>query len=279
MTFPLRSSSIAAYLECPRRAQNIYVERRWGRTVPAMALGTMAHAGIETLLRDKIRGQVPTLSAALEAAQVIPAHVDWTGAEDEQAPITERASAIVQTYAAEVAPHVEPIDVERRIEVEINGASVAGVLDVLEPTRIRDTKTTRRAPTPWGDPRHRFQLGLYAALVEHGCYDAQPRTAVIDYLVLSERKPRATKSNPDPQVERVVKYLPVIIGEDDLQAEKYSALATVQDVVERTRAGSYPRNPLACTSWGRPCEFLGECYPERLKAIEAVTKTEVKEEV
>lgn len=278
MILPLRSSSIAAYLECPRRAHHIYVERRRGRTVPAMALGTMAHAGIETMLRAKIDGRPTPLHDALAAAANVPADTDFGGSEDDAQTTVQRAQTIVHAYARDVAPLVSPIDVERRVEADIDGANVTGIIDVLESSCVRDTKTTRKAPTPWGDPRHRFQLGLYAALVERGCFDATPKTAVVDYLVLSERKPRATKANPEPTVERTVRYLPVVLDEADLADEKQSAIAVLADVSRRTKAGEYPCNPLACVSWGRPCEFLPECYPQRARVLSSV-KEEVPENV
>lgn len=270
----LRSSSIATYLECPRKAHYVYIEGRRGRTVPAMAIGTMAHAGVESLLRSKMRG-ADGIDAALCASSVEPDGVDWAGQDGERVHAADRASAMVRTYAAEVAPSVTPIDAERRIETRLGGVPVSGTIDVVEPLRIRDTKTTRRSPTLWGDPKHRFQLGLYAALVESACFDCDPKTAVIDYLVLSERKPRATKAVPDPAIERTVRYLPVVLDEADLHAEKMSSMVVLADVARRAAAGEYPRNPLACTSWLRACEFLSECYPERFRVASAVVLDEV----
>lgn len=271
MTFPLRSSSISQYLECPKRAFFVYVDRKPHRTNPAMALGTMTHAGIEAALRAVIAGEPLSESVAVEAAATsCPADVDWTGQDDEREPIALRAAAFARTYVREVAPSVKPVDVERYVSTKIGSIDVSGTIDVVESNRIRDTKTTRRMPTPWGDPKHRFQLGLYAALVETACFDSAPQSAVIDYLVLSERKPRATKSNPEPTTERTVRYLPVVLDAADLADEKRSAIDALHMVHERTQCGEYPRNPNACMSWGRPCEFLAECYPHRARMVEIV---------
>lgn len=280
MSFPFRQSSVTTYLECPRRARFVYLDGRRGKTFPSMGIGTAGHRGGEAVLLAKRDGRAwgPDVAGAEAAAsaQSLLSEVDFTGAEDERGPFVDRAVAYARAYAEQVAPQVECVDVERTMRAEIAGVEVSGTVDVLEPLRIRDTKTTRKAPPLWGEPRYRFQLGLYAALVEAACFDCEPREAVIDVLVLSEKSPCATKANPFPVAERTVRHLPIVIGPEALAEEKASAIETVGAVAERVARDDWSRNPAACQAWNRPCEFLGECYPERARALAAKTGTESK---
>lgn len=280
--FPYRQSSIKAYLECPRRARLAYVERRQSRTFAAMGIGTASHRGAEAVLLAKRDGREwsPDVAAveAVRAAHDVVATVDFAGAEDERGPFVDRAAAYARAYAEAVAPSVDVVDVERYVRAEIAGVEVHGTIDVVEPTRIRDTKTTRKAPPVWGEPGYRFQLGLYAALAAEACFDVVPREAVIDVLVLSERSPRATKANPFPVAERTIRYLPIVLDEAALAEERESAIETVAAVRARVERDEWDRNPAACQAYGRPCDFIGECYPSRARALAAAKRDDSESE-
>ena len=265
MTMPLRQSSIAAYMTCPRKAQYRYVE---GISEPAserMVRGTCAHAGIEFALRRQMTGAVATLDevkqAVSDTASREASTVDWAREEpDDRDAMVDRAIAYAAHYATHVAPSLQVVDVERRFAAKIApGLEVTGTIDIVTQDGLRDVKTTSRAPTPsMGDPRYRIQLGLYSAAWQALTDGFDFGSSVIDFLVLSETKSKG----------RTVRHLPVVMTSDETAEEARNAIELARHVQDATTRGDYPRNPLACFEYGRPCGYLSRCMPHRASVSE-----------
>lgn len=266
----LRQSMIAAYLTCPRRAQYRYVEGIREPSNERAARGTAAHAGIEYALRRKMLGTPTTLDevaqATRDAVARVSSDVDWSREEPgDRDAMADRAIAYATHYVEHVAPGLDLVDVERQFQTTIGDIPVHGTIDVVCRTQLRDTKTTSRTPSPaWGDPRYRLQLGIYALAWQamHDDFDAPQMSGAIDFLVLSERKPKGKEPT------REVRHLPVIIDADEMRGEVAVARETVRHVASRVRVGDYPRNPTACFEWSRPCPYMGACQPHRASAVE-----------
>lgn len=265
MTMPLRQSSIATYMTCARKAQFRYVE---GITEPAnerMVRGTCAHAGIEFALRRQMTGAVASVEevkqAVSDTASREASTVDWTREEpDDRDAMVDRAIAYAEHYVTHVAPSLQVVDVERRFTAKIApGLEVTGTIDIVTQDGLRDVKTTSRAPTPsMGDPRYRIQLGLYSAAWQAITDGFDFGSSVIDFLVLSETKSKG----------RTVRHLPVVMSPDETAEEARNAIDVAQHVQAATTRGDYPRNPLACFEYGRPCGYLARCMPHRASVAE-----------
>lgn len=269
--FPLRFSSVAEFLGCPRRAAFRYMDRQQTATTPRMALGTVTHAGIERALRLQHAGLRISESelerAVNDAAAAQSDRVDWSIDPDERGPFVDRALAMARHYVEHVAPSIQVVDVERWFETEIGGYRFTGQIDVVEPTRLRDVKTKGRAPTGI-EPRDRLQLGTYAIACEVEMFDTAPTSAVIDALTLSEKTPRKSKADPFPVTTRKVRHLPILFDGDELAEEKEAAKSAIVMVAESAARGDFPRNPLACEMWGRLCDHAAKCIPHRASAAE-----------
>jgi hypothetical protein len=102
---------------------------------------------------------------------------------------------MTQTYHRLVAPTVEPIRVEKRLEAEISpGFVLSGQSDMVcrEPQSIRDLKTGTRSPTSVA-----AQLGGYSLL--NRSHHMSIETASIDWL----KRVRETKPQPEPVSQKV----------------------------------------------------------------------------
>jgi hypothetical protein len=263
--FPMRSSSIKEFLSCPRKAAYKYLESRTYPERGVTAIGTAGHAGVEYALLAKIAtGALPPLDevravAAEKARELAPA-VDWTAENDiDLGSLVDWSVLFATHYVEHVAPSLRPVAIERKFAVDVAGIRVTGTRDLDCADETRDLKTTSRLPSPWGEPAHRFQGGLYT-LSRHAEADGygDPLGFSIDYLVRSETKKDGRK----------VKHLRVYLEPADAAAEAECAASTIMHVDDMATAGNFPRNPTACAEWGRSCEFMRECMPHRASAAE-----------
>jgi len=86
-------------------------------------------------------------------------------------------------HALNIAPLIEPVAVERRITLQIPGIKydVSGQLDVQEPLRVRDSKTSAKTKGQ-EDVERSVQLQLYTMLVETAD-GVRPTEACLDVMV------------------------------------------------------------------------------------------------
>lgn len=268
MYFPLRSSSLRCYLECPRKAYYSYVEGLQTMDTPSMAIGTATHETAAWMLMREIETHaLPTVEEvkdkAYDCAHTIAYNVDFTSALEEKSKFEDRVIGLSTQYRHEVAPWIQPLEVEASFTLEIQGLTLLGTIDVVGQDGIHETKTTRKIPPKTGDCAHRLQVGLYSL--------AKPEfnRATLDYLHFSERAGRATKANAGvAHPTRTIRHLPVWIEEDDLKQEAQLALHTANYVFEQTQKGIFPRNPTSCVYWGRACRYLTICMPWRTSKAE-----------
>lgn len=178
----VRASSLSGYPDCPRRGatkllrQEIeaagYMLRSLGGGIGA-ATGSGVHAGAALALTEKASsGQLAPFGVATDAAvETLRQRVRDDGATfDRETPDLRAAEsqvlAMTRAYYFGVAPKVQPVLVESRLEADV-GFTVqpmilTGQQDVLarEPGRIRDLKTGKNRSN------HKPQLGSYALLAK-----------------------------------------------------------------------------------------------------------------
>jgi len=279
--FPLRQSSIATYLECPRKARLEYLEGQRGPTYPRMATGTAAHAGADHFNKALIAGKsAPSIEeieqVARDAASRIMREVDFSQDEDadaERTLLADRAAAFAAAYVEHVAPALGAITASERpfsVSIDVpkpNGPNalyeLTGTIDVETANAVRDLKTTTRAmATP---PRYLVQIGTYALASTHRDDHYVEPFGAVDSLVMSETK----------RGGRRVRYLPTIIPAEALAEESTLARETIVRVAQAAERGDYPRNPTACEQYNRPCAHLRSCMPWRASIVEAQEATVV----
>jgi hypothetical protein len=208
-TTTLRVSSLSGYPDCPRRGATrlIWAEiaeagfrlRYLPRSIAAI-VGTAVHRGAAVSLDEKARtGKLPSRDFAVAASRdgldnaLDFAEVTFDG---PNGPTHNMRDAVDQTiamtiaYHAVVAPAIEPIIVEERLEAEIApGLILSGQPDLVarEPGAVRDLKTGVRMPASFAP-----QLGGYSLLARtHGL---PIERASIDFV----QRVRRDKPQPKP---------------------------------------------------------------------------------
>jgi PD-(D/E)XK nuclease superfamily len=282
MTAPtiIRASSLTQYPDCPRRtAARLFrreIEdagftlRRPPRGIGA-AIGSAVHAAAKTVLDARARsGDLAPVGVATDCAAETLAEALQTGEVAFDATTANRSEAMRQAirmtsaYHRCVAPAVEPIIVEERLEAEISpGLILSGQPDLVarEPGGLRDLKTGARR-----GGGHAPQVGAYSLLSRtHGL---EIETASIDFV---QRAP-TTKVQPDP-VSTAVAVAQAETAAVNIIRHIEDDLATFREGDDRGRilAGdpwSFPANPASnlcspkfCSAFGT--EFCREGDPEK----------------
>lgn len=273
MTEPtiIRCSALSGYPDCPRRgAARLFWREieaagyRLARTVRGVgaAIGTSTHKSAATTLEEKARsGKLPPLSVAQDAA-VATLHDELAGEiryDADRGPTHNARQAEAQTIAMAssyhriVAPTVEPIAVEERLEAAIApGLLLTGQPDVVcrEPAQVRDLKSGARRPgsnTP--------QLGGYSLLARSNGIDID--SAAIDFV----QRVAVNKPQPDP-VTNPVAIAPAETAATNIIRHIAGDLATFRkgDPERRIRPGdpwAFMANPSSILCSPRYCPAFG----------------------
>jgi hypothetical protein len=209
MTEPtvIRVSSLAGYSDCPRRAaarlfwreiKNAgFALRYLPRSIGGL-VGTAVHRGVAHVLGAKAKtGQLPLRTVAIEnSREALAEGVDGvevqfdgpTGATHHMRDAVDQVVRMTGIYHDNIAPKVDPVIVEERLEAEVEvGLVLSGQPDLVcrEPGAIRDLKTGQRMPASFAP-----QLGGYSLLSRsHG---HKIERAAIDYVK------RVNPSKPQP---------------------------------------------------------------------------------
>ncbi len=209
----VRASSTTGYADCNRRgAARMFrreIEaagfrlRRIARSVGA-CIGSAVHLSASTTLREKAeKGALPPLSVGLDAAMEGLKQQAETAEDgvlfDGNGPARNMADAEAQTrsmataYHHVIAPQVEPILVETRLEARFSPLLIVSCQsDVVarEPNWLRDLKTGKRQST------HNPQIGCYSITARTHGY--QIDQAAIDFVKRVSVGPRAKSPQPPP---------------------------------------------------------------------------------
>jgi len=163
----------------------------------ALIVGKSVDEAVTRNLAEKIaKGTLLPKDAVLDIARDAVDH-NWTDdvrlEPDQEAAwskLQAKAEAIDTSvmlaglHHEKAAPRIEPTHVQRKWELDVEGAdlTLSGVIDIQEGARaIRDTKTSKKSPQPT-DAHTSVQLSMYAMAVwkEDG---ELPKEVALDYLV------------------------------------------------------------------------------------------------
>lgn len=176
----IRASSFGALFDCPARWQAIYREGRRMPTSANATLGSAVHKGTALFDREVLAGQVPSLSAATDAAldrvRNPGEEVDWH--DDQPEKVAGIAASITERYCTLYAPTADYAGVE----VGVDSLALTDLAIILSGTtdRVRrtpeglgivDLKTGKTAVTTDGKAKtqgHASQLGVYELVAEAG---------------------------------------------------------------------------------------------------------------
>jgi hypothetical protein len=273
----VRASALSGYPDCPRRA----AARMFRREIEAAgyslkseigsigsAVGSAVHSGVSHMLSEKARSGTlaPVREVTDLAVDALHARIYEGVLYDRETPnggfAETQAIGMLRSYAEFVAPTVNPILVETRLEADTGfGILLSGQSDQVarEPDAIRDLKTGKRRSN------HRAQIGAYSLLARSHGY--QISRAFIDFL---QRVP-VSKTQPEPEsipqgitgcetaAANILRHIA-----DDLMTWRHG---DPERRIERYDPWSFPANPASrlcsarwCQAFGtRFCREGGEC--------------------
>jgi hypothetical protein len=211
----IRVSALAGYPDCPRRgaARLFWREitdagftlRYLPRGIGAL-IGTAVHRGVAAVLGDKAKtGTLPLRTVAIENSRealrdgVDGVEVQYDGPNGATHNMRDAVDQVVRmtgVYHDHVAPTIDPIIVEERLEAEVEtGIVLSGQADLVarEPGMVRDLKSGVRMPSSFAP-----QLGGYSLLARSHGY--QVDRAAIDYV----KRVNPAKPQPLPVTNEAV---------------------------------------------------------------------------
>jgi hypothetical protein len=208
----IRASALSGYADCPRRsAARMFRQEieaagfQLGRTIRGIgaAIGTAVHRGAEIALAEKAHsGRLPPIGVTEDAAietlrDQIAGEIEYegpAGVTQTKAQAEIQSRQMTRAYHRAIAPTVDPIQVEQRLEAEIApGVILSGQADLVarEPGAVRDLKTGARPPRAFAP-----QLGAYSLLAR--THELEIEHAHVDYI----KRVTAGRPQPEPKTQR-----------------------------------------------------------------------------
>jgi len=174
-------SSISLYMRCPTQWYFRYVE---GLKIPpavSMVQGTAVHTAAEVNYRQKLNTyEDEDLATVLDVAHDTfvsgTEECDWQAEEVDPAVALDETIGLTKVWHRDLAPLVQPVDVERKVEVSDPTWPVPliGYVDVETEDRIIDLKTAGKKKAQ-ADLERDVQSGIYL-LEGHKRFSAQSFT-------------------------------------------------------------------------------------------------------
>jgi len=191
----LSSSQMNMLWRCGEQYRRRYIE---GERIPpgvAAVIGTGTHRSVEANLSHKMdTGELLTieevsavardgLDAAWDDGVALSEVERAKGEKKTKGEAIDQAVALSVLHHAELAPTIEPVGLEEKFVVGMNGYpfNLLGYIDIKEVAGIRDTKTAARAPGQ-DEADTSEQLTVYAKGFQ-ATEGRLPEQLVLDYLV------------------------------------------------------------------------------------------------
>lgn len=195
----LSASSVQTFVKCGQAWFYAYVAGIKAKPRLKATRGIAVHRAIEVNMAQKVMSQTD-----LPIADVLDAFdTSWTAetadgyeqGRDDPGAIKDGGVALVKLYHKNVAPTIQPVIVEQPVQFKINGQPFSGQIDLGEEVpinlygepdfrlRVRDTKTTARAPQP---ENYLFNMTGYAIAARQALGNEEADT-VFDYLVATQK--------------------------------------------------------------------------------------------
>ncbi|WP_354588198.1 PD-(D/E)XK nuclease family protein [Janibacter sp. UYMM211] len=245
----LSPSRAADFKACPLRYRFRAVDRLDEAPSAAAARGTLVHAVLEALFDLPAPERTPDAAVALVpgrwAAMLAerPELATLVGTDDgpdEQAWYAQAEALVHRWFTLEDPTLLEPHERESRVEVEVDGLRLRGIIDRLDvaPTgevRVVDYKTGR-SPSERFEGRALFQMRFYALIIWRST-GRVPDLLQLVYL----------------RDAQVIRYSP---DEADLLALERNVRAVSAAIQRAHESGDWRPSPSRLCSW---CDFRALC--------------------
>lgn len=187
----LSPSKVSSFTDCGLAFRFSAIDRLPEPPSLAATRGTLVHAALERLfcLDAAARTHERALACLAEAADELHAHPDFTGLEldeEAEAAFLEEARVLVGRYFdLEDPTAITPIGIELKLEVELGGVRLRGIIDRLEldgdgELVVTDYKTGR-APGERQEQQRLAGVAFYSLLCER-LFGHRPARVQLLYL-------------------------------------------------------------------------------------------------
>jgi putative RecB family exonuclease len=203
LPYALSPSSISSFKECPLAFKFAYVDRLPEPPSVWTAKGTLVHLALQYLLdRPADDRTVDAALADLDRARVALARDPEFSAleldDEERATFDRDSESLVRRYFELEDPQtVQPIGLELRLEAQVSGVRIRGVIDRLDLVDgelvVTDYKTGA-VPSEYFEKKSLAGVHMYALLCEQN-FGQRPHHVQLLYL----SKPEAIIARPSDQ--------------------------------------------------------------------------------
>ena len=267
----LSASQISMFLRCPRQWAFRYIE---GRRIPPS--GAMKQSGVFHTVAEQNYTQKKTTGMDLPETDLTDIfgevfEREWEREEVVLDPgqtkggLKDQGVDIVKTYRAEVAPHVQPVAVEEKFDVQLGkedyGFRLTGRIDVIDDAGlIRDNKAAGRAPNQL-DIDKDVQLSTYSLARR---LQTQQEARVAD--------PEAKGTvEPGLRLDVIVKAQrpkAVILKTERTREALALHLNRIGNIAKAIRADAFPTNPNGWHCQPRFCGYWNLCMGRGIKTVD-----------
>jgi hypothetical protein len=159
---------------------------------------------------------------------------------------------ITGAYYHGVAPHIEPVEIERAYDAPVKpGFTLSGHPDLITRTSIRDLKTSK------GGQTYQAQLGGYA-LLRGANSEIEPETLIIDWIPrVSIKKPQPEPISYEYPAELCRREAQAVIAQVQWQVIQFQRLL---ESAEKFAPAAFPVNPSSMLCSRKYCTAYGTDY-------------------
>jgi hypothetical protein len=257
----VRASALPDFLDCPARAEAKHLLGKRCPQSPAALLGTALHRSTAAYDVSVLSGQgIKIREAAAAAVDAIHKPDEDVVYSDDESPhqIEDIALALHSRYCTEIAPKQHYVAVEvkcERLELTDIGLALTGTTDRVRQvgdgngiSDIKSGKTAVRADGHVETKGHRYQIGVYELLAEHG--SGLPITQGGEIIGLqvgkTERGQRVAASEP------IQGARDVLIGSPD-------SPGVLEIVAKMIHTGNFFGNPRSMLCGEKYCPIYNTC--------------------
>lgn len=206
-------SQVNTYLRCPAQYYFRYVLDIVIPPSASITKGKAVHAGIEYNYQQKIetKKDLPlNVVKDYTAATFIEMAVETDFQGTDKGKELDSAVKLVELYQTEVAPNIQPVAVEQKVEITFDNVDyiLLGYIDVVDDNgNIRDTKTVARTPTE-EVILNSLQLSAYS-LAYRQLTGKEENSVILDYLV-DNKYPKYVQFSAKRTMQDIYRFLKIL---------------------------------------------------------------------
>lgn len=169
MSDHLSATQISMYLRCPRQYEFRYIHGIKRPGSGALLLGSSYHAALEENFEQKIESHIDMATEDVLDVYRYTFNKKKTKEEyvleEPEHELIDTGVALVADYQMKIAPVIQPIQVENKFSIDIDGREVIGVVDLETDDRLIEHKTANKSWSE-GKPHQEVQATIYSMVVD-----------------------------------------------------------------------------------------------------------------